>query len=74
MKSISVSYVLKYHLDFAPEYHWSKCNKCFNTKTGRQIKQTMCGRSIGYCVRGRFYSLNKLRDCLVKIEKSICPF
>lgn len=74
MKSISVSYVLKYQLDFAPEYHWSECNKCFNTNTGRQIKQTMCGRSIGYCIRGKFKSLNTLRNQLVKLKKEICPF
>ena len=74
MNTISISYTLKYQLDFSPEYHWSECNKCFNVKTGRQIKQTMCGGSIGYCIRGKFYSLNKLRQSLVKIKKSDCPF
>jgi hypothetical protein len=55
MKTISVSYVLKYRLSFAEEYVWTEDNKCFNAKTGRQIKQTMCGRSIGYCIRGNLY-------------------
>lgn len=74
MKTISVNYILKYRLSFAEEYVWTEDNKCFNSKTGRQIKQTMCGRSIGYCIRGKFMSLNTLRKQLIKIKSDICPF
>jgi hypothetical protein len=74
MKTISVKYVLKYRLDFAPEYVWTEDNKCFNQKTGRQIKQTVCGRSIGYCIQGKFMSLNTLRKKLIKIKIDNCPF
>lgn len=74
MKTISVNYILKYRLSFAEEYVWTEDNKCFNAKTGRQIKQTMCGRSIGYCIRGKFMSLNTLRKQLIKIKSDICPF
>lgn len=74
MKTISVNYILKYRLSFAEEYVWTEDNKCFNEKTGRQIKQTMCGRSIGYCIRGKFMSLNTLRKQLIKIKSDICPF
>ena len=74
MDSISIRYVLKYGLSIAPQYCWSECNKGFNIKTGRQIRQTICGRSIGYCIEGKFRSLNTLRKQLVRIEKSDCPF
>ncbi len=30
--------------------------------------------TIGYYIKGKFYSLKKLRNHLVKIENEICPF
>jgi hypothetical protein len=74
MRSISKNYTLKYELDFAPQYKWSECNKCFNTKTGREIKQTYSKGSIGYCIQGKFKSLKALRKNLVKIKDNKCPF
>lgn len=74
MNSISITYTLKFELDFAPEYKWSEDKKCFNEKTGRQIKQVYVGGSIGYCIRGKFYSLKFLRLHLKKIEKIKLPF
>lgn len=74
MYTITVTYTLKYELDFAPEYKWTKCNKLFNTKTGREIKQTTSKGSIGYCIRKKFYSLTRLRQSLVRVKKSDCPF
>ena len=74
MNTISKNYVLKYKLSIAPNYQFTECKKCFNIKSGMQIKQTMCGRSIGYCINGKFKSLNTLRKFLIKIEKEICPF
>lgn len=39
MNSILINYTLKFELSFAPQYKWTSCGKCFNVKTGRQIKQ-----------------------------------
>ena len=64
MNSITVTYTLKYRINFAVEYQFTTCKKCFNIKTGRQIKQTESKGSIGYCIRSKFYSLTKLRECL----------
>ena len=72
--SISNSYVLKFSLKDNPQYAWSKCGKCFNIKTGREIRKVICGRSVGYCINGGFKSLNTLRKQLVKIEDTKCPF
>lgn len=74
MKTISINYTLKFELDFAPEYKWTKCGKCFNVKTGRKLKQSYVSGSIGYSIRGKFYSLTKLRKHLVKIKDPYCPF
>lgn len=67
MNTITVTYNLVYQLDFAPEYQWTKCNKCFNVKRGKQLKQVMQGGSIGYNIRSKFYSLTKLRKHLKPI-------
>lgn len=74
MNLISVSYTPKYELDFAPNYVWTGCGKCFNLKTGRQIKQVYNNGSIGYSINGKFNSLHKLRKHLIKITKKDCPF
>ena len=74
MKSISISYTLKYELFFASNYRWTKCGKCFNIKTGRQIKQVYNNGCIGYSIKGKFKSLYYLRKHLIKIKENNCPF
>ena len=71
---ISNSYVLNWELKDYPNYKFSECGKCFNTKTNREIKKILNGRSIGYCIKGRFKSLSTLRKQLVKIKDIECPF
>ena len=74
MSSISVNYDLKWRLKTNPTYKWSSCGKLFNCKTGRRIKKTVNGRSVGYWINGEFTTLTKLRDNLEKIPKILCPF
>lgn len=74
MERLSVSYAVYWELSFAPEYKWTKCGKCINSKTGRQVKQVYKNRSIGYYIRGKFASLKKLRNKIEKIEEPDCPF
>ena len=74
MNTISVKYTLKYELLFASEYKWTDCGKCFNCKTGRQIKQVYNNGCVGYSIRGKFYSAKYLRTKIIKIKKSDCPF
>jgi len=74
MNSISITYTLKYELNFAPNYKWSECGKCFNTKTGREIKQVYNNGSIGYSIYGKFKSLKYLRNNLIKIRRELLPF
>lgn len=60
-------------IDFAPEYVFSG-KRCFNTKRGKEIKKVVHGYTIGYNIKGKFYSLGYLRDHLVKVEKIKTPF
>ena len=74
MQTISINYDLKWQLKFAEEYKFSKCGKCFNTKRQRQVKQVVNCRSVGYCIRGKFYTLSFLRSQVELIPKSNLPF
>ena len=74
MQSISITYTIKYFIDFAPNYGWTNDNKCFNLKTNRQIKQVYNNGCIGYSIKGKVYSLHKLRNHLVKVVKCNLPF
>lgn len=70
----SNNYVLKWQLSFNPDYRFSECGKCFNVKTGNQIKKILNGRSVGFCINGKFKSLNSLRQDLILIPIEKSPF
>ena len=72
--SISINYAIKYELDYSTNYKWLDNNECYNSKTGRIIKQTIVGGSIGYCINGKFKSLKSLRTHLKKPIIKYCPF
>lgn len=68
------TYELKWTLSFAPEYQFTKCGKCINVKRGKEVRKILNGYSVGFCIKGKFYTLEKLRKSLTKIEDKICPF
>ena len=72
--TISTTYVLKWRLKGSDNYKFTDDGICINTKTGNLIKKVLNGRSKGYCINGKFKSINTLRKKLVKIEKEHCPF
>ena len=74
MNRVTAVYSYNYELDFAREYKWTTCKKCINSKTGKQIKKTVIGYTSGYYIKGKFYSIDKLRKHLVKPEKVSIPF
>lgn len=74
MRSISIRYATVWRLKFAKEYHWTKDGLCINTKRGTILKQVYKNRSIGYNIRGKFYSLSSLRSKLERIQPQECPF
>ncbi len=62
---ITIKYPCKYRLNFAQNYVFSG-DKCFNSKTNREIKQVYNNGSIGYNVNGKFHSLKSLKPKLAK--------
>ena len=74
MNLVTVTYTYVYELDFAPEYVFTKCKKCINAKRNKELKQVIKGGCIGYNIRGKFYSLKKLKPHLIKPKKERLPF
>jgi len=72
--TISTTYVLEFELKNNSNYKFTKNGICVNTKTSRLIKRVLNGRSKGYWIDKKFYSLNTLRNKLVKIKGIECPF
>ena len=70
MNTISITYTYNYQINFATEYKFTTCNLLFNNKTGRKIKQVYNNNCIGYNIRGKFYSLTKLRSKLEVIPEN----
>ena len=74
MIEITNKYDLKWQLDFAPNYKFTQCGKCFNVLRNKEVKETVIGYTAGFCINGKFTSKKKLRKSLVKIEKIETPF
>ena len=74
MNYITVTYALKWHLKIAPEYQFTKDGRCFNVKRQKEVKRTVNGRSVGYCINGKFHTLSFLRTQLELIPKTNLPF
>jgi len=70
---IIVNLKIKFVLDFAQHYVWVFDNKCYNKRTGRFIKQSRSGGSIGYYIDGDFYNCNDLRPHLVRYKDRSIP-
>jgi len=71
---ITTTYVLKWELKTNSDYKFGDNGLCINTKTENVIRMILNGRSKGYCIGGKFRSLNTLRKQLVEIKTSDCPF
>jgi hypothetical protein len=74
METISITYTIKFVISFARHYKWTSGNFLYNLKTGRIVKQTIKGGSIGYCIDGKFYTLKYLKTKFLKPKKEDCPF
>jgi len=72
--TITITYTITYVISFATNYGFTKCKRCFNLKTNRELKQVYKNGSIGYNINRKFYTLNKLRAYLIKPKKHNLPF
>lgn len=55
-------------------YGVTKDGRLFNMKRGKELKRTVIGTTIGYCLNGKFQSLKTLRTKLKKVEETYYPF
>jgi len=65
---ITINCRIMFILNSAPNYVFILDNKCYNMRTGRFVKQVSNNGSIGYIIDGKFMSLKKLRQHLVKYK------
>ncbi len=70
----SKAYNIKWRIKFAHYYQFTECGKLINKRSGRMIKKTFSGNSIGFYVQGKFYTLKNLRPQLELIPKQETPF
>ena len=71
---IQVSYQVKWEFKDFPHYKISTCKKIINCKTGKIIKCTKSGGSVGYFISGIFYKKSDINDHIQLIKVSKLPF
>ena len=71
---ISISYSVEWCIKNHPKYGITKNGIVVNLATGKILKRTLKGYTIGYYIKGRFQSISKLRGMLEKIPADECPF
>jgi len=74
MPVITVQYTCKYRLKIAEHYWFTTNGLCYNTKSGRLVKQVLKSNCIGYVIDGKFRSLTFLKTQLEKIPVNKMPF
>ena len=55
-------------------YGVTEDGRVFNLLRNTEVKRTVVGTTIGYCINGKFKSLKTLRKRLLKVSESDCPF
>ena len=73
MICISKTYNCKWQIKGMPEYQFAE-KKLFNVQRGKEIKKCLNGYTIGYNLRGKFYSLAAIKSMVEKVEEIQCPF
>jgi len=71
---VTVLFTVKWQFKEFPHYKISTCKKVINCKTGKIIKCTKNGGSVGYFVSGKFYKKSNINDFIEAIPKSKTPF
>lgn len=72
---IQVKLQLKWQFKNDTNYKVSTCKKVVNCRTGKLIKKTLSGRSVGFNIKGNFYKLSNINDYIELIQKvEYCPF
>lgn len=71
---VQVSFLVKWQLKEYPQYKISSCKKIINCKTGKIIKCTKNGGSIGYYINSIFFKKSDINNHIELIPKYKLPF
>lgn len=71
---VTVLFTVKWQFKDYPHYKVSTCKKVINCKTGRIVKCTKNGGSVGYFISGKFYKKSDINSHIELIPKINCPF
>lgn len=65
---------IKFSIKNYEYYGVTSDGRILNKKTGRWLRKTIIGTTIGYCINQKFKSLKYLRTQLIKNNDIFCPF
>ena len=71
---VQVNFIVKWQFKEYTNYKISTCKKIINCKTGKIIKCTKNGGSVGYFINGKFFKKSDINKYTELISKNICPF
>lgn len=71
---VQVNFIVKWQFKEYDYYKITTCKKVVNCRTGKIIKCTKSGGSVGYFIAGKFYKKSNINDFIEVIQKSKCPF
>jgi len=71
---VQVNFSVKWQFKEYHHYKISTCKKIINCKTGKIIKCTKSGGSIGYFIAGNFFKKSDINNFIEIIPKSKLPF
>jgi len=74
MYNYQLNIVPKWQIKNEPNYFISNENNLHNIKNGKKLQMQVKGYTKGYYLSGKFYSLKKLIELLIKTTKTNCPF
>ena len=74
MVSVSTNYNLVWKYLDDDKYQFTRCGKCINILRNKEVKRVLVGYTEGFCLNGKFKSLSQIRNKLIKIENTNCPF
>ena len=71
---VQVGFKVKWQFKEYPHYKVSICKKIINCRTGKIIKCTKNGGSVGYFISSKFYKKSNINDYIELIPKEYAPF
>jgi hypothetical protein len=71
---VQVNFFVKWQFKEFSNYKITTCKKIINCKTGKIIKCTKSGGSIGYYINSIFFKKTDINNHIELIPKIKCPF